>query len=121
MCRVLAVVPPSRTSPLMLLAIYTFPILSKLARITLLIIYCVHYARRRPYMEFEFSTTEVRITESQWFITAADSAYASRIACCLAVLTSAVRYASAIFLWRLRVSAFKSKQNLGLVTDGRKG
>jgi hypothetical protein len=37
------------------------------------------------------------------------------------MLNGVLSYASAIFLWRLRVSAFKSKQNLGLVTDGRKG
>jgi hypothetical protein len=126
MCRVLAVVPPSRTSPFMLIAVYTFPILSKFARITLLVIYCVHYAqdaRRGPFMgsEFDSSSTTVRITESIWFITAADSAYASRIAYRLAMLTSVLSYASAIFLWRLRASAFKSRQNLGLVTDGRKG
>jgi hypothetical protein len=69
----------------MLIAVYTFPILSKFARITLLIIYCVHYAqdaRRRPFMgsEFDSSSTTVRITESIWFITAADSAYAFHIA-----------------------------------------
>jgi membrane-bound metal-dependent hydrolase YbcI (DUF457 family) len=77
LCRVFAVVPPSRTSWRVLTAVYTFPVLNKVARLGIMVAYCVHYARgaRLPSLIGGVATkNQVIVYESMWFITAADNA-----------------------------------------------
>jgi hypothetical protein len=80
MCRVFAVVPPSRSSPRMLVAVYTFPIVSKLARVAILAVYFVRYmqdVRLHPTIgaqSFDTTNKQVQLYESIWIITALDNA-----------------------------------------------
>jgi hypothetical protein len=80
LCRVFAVVPPSRTSWSVLTAVYTFPILNKVARLVILVVYCVQYmrdARLHPLIgaqSFDTTKNQVILYESIWFLTAADNA-----------------------------------------------
>jgi hypothetical protein len=79
LCRVFAVVPPSRTSWAVLAAVYTFPILNKIARSAILVVYCVHFARdaRQHSLghtpSLDTSKNQAVVDESFWFITAADN------------------------------------------------
>jgi hypothetical protein len=76
LCRVFAVVPPSRTSWRVLAAVYTFPILNKVARVTILTVYFVQYARdarQTALTGFDTAINQVILNESIWFINAADN------------------------------------------------
>jgi hypothetical protein len=77
LCRVIAVVPPSRTSWRVFATVYTFPILNKVVRLALLIMSSVQYtqdARLRPTGGETFDTTRIRTELIQWSLTAADNA-----------------------------------------------
>jgi hypothetical protein len=62
------------------MAVYTFPILNKLARLAILVVSCVQYARDarvHPLISAEsFVTTnnQLVLSKSMWSLTAADNA-----------------------------------------------
>jgi hypothetical protein len=79
LCRVFAVVPPSRTSWPVLAAVYTFPILNKVIRKVLLIVYCVQYARDarlHPSVgpSLDNTRSQVILNEIMWYLAASDNA-----------------------------------------------
>jgi hypothetical protein len=77
LCRVFAVVPPSRTSWGVLAAVYTFPVLNKVARLVIMIVYGVKNAQQSRLLSPISSATsreQLIAYESVWFITAADNA-----------------------------------------------
>jgi hypothetical protein len=127
LCRVLAVVPPSRTSWGVLTAVYTFPVVNKFARVGIVITYCIHYARDarlHPLIRtesFDPTRSQVILNESMWYIAAADNASVSFLLFIwLPRLITPHRFATAIFLWQLRESAFQ-RQDLGHVTGDKAG
>jgi hypothetical protein len=73
------VLPPSRLSWGMLTAVYTFPIVNKVARLGILITCCVQYARDarlHPSIganSFDATRTQVILNESMCYITVADT------------------------------------------------
>jgi hypothetical protein len=78
LCRVLAVIPPSRTSKRVLFAIYPFPVLSKVTRLALVAVFCVMDFRDISHGDkFDGSTKiELRIEEAMWILNVLDNACA---------------------------------------------
>jgi hypothetical protein len=64
----------------MLIVVYTFPILSKVVRLALIILSAVYGSRASltASTEFDTSKAQINVYQSVWFITAFDNAYVSK-------------------------------------------
>jgi hypothetical protein len=78
LCRVIAVVPPSTTSKRVIAAVYTFPILSKVARLALVVAFGILNFRdlSRGDKHYGSSEVEARIMEAAWILNVLDNACA---------------------------------------------
>jgi hypothetical protein len=78
LCRVVAVVPPSATSKRVLAAVYTFPLLTKVAQCALIVEYAILYYHdiRHGDQHYGSDKTEVRNNEAAWILNVLENACA---------------------------------------------
>jgi hypothetical protein len=106
----------------MLVVVYTFPILSKLVRLALIIASAVYASQEsmKTSIDYDTSTVQVQIFQVIWFLTAFDNMYVP-YSLYLMLALHIRSYASAIFLWKLQASAFRSQGIMRMTNSLNKG